>query len=269
LRKRSIMSPEAATRALRTRSSDVAIQTSDLCKEFAGYKAVAGVSLSVKKGSIHGLIGPNGAGKTTCFNLISKFLQPTRGSIVVAGEDVTKLRPYQIARKGLVRSFQISSIFPNMTTLDNVQVALQQRYGMAHKFWLTLGAREAFQQRATELLDEVGLCGLKWTPARELSYGRKRALELATTLALDPTILLLDEPTAGIAHGDLDAIIDLIRKVSPGRTILLVEHNLHLVESLCDRITVLARGEVIAEGSYDEVARDRSVRSAYLGVEHD
>jgi branched-chain amino acid transport system ATP-binding protein len=269
LRKRSMMSPEARTRALPTRSSDVAIQTSDLCKEFSGYKAVAGVSLSVKKGSIHGLIGPNGAGKTTCFNLISKFLQPTRGSIVIAGEDVTKLKPHQIARKGLVRSFQISSTFPNMTALDNVQLALQQRFGMAHKFWLTLGAREAFKERATELLNEVGLHGLKRTPARELSYGRKRALELATTLALDPTILLLDEPTAGIAHGDVEAIIDLIRTVSLGRTILLVEHNLHLVESLCDRITVLARGEVIAEGSYDEVARDRSVRSAYLGVERD
>ncbi|PTX00150.1 ABC transporter ATP-binding protein [Pararhodobacter aggregans] len=245
--------------------SDYALEARGLTKTFGGFHAVKDVNLKVRRGSIHALIGPNGAGKTTCFNLLTKTLTPTAGQVLLDGQDITKLRSAQVAKLGLVRSFQISATFPHLTCLENVRVALQSNNGTAFQFWRSLKAVEPLNQRARELLAQVGLAGREETPATELSYGKKRALEIATTLALDPKVMLLDEPTAGMGHEDVEPITDLIRKVSAGRTILIVEHNLSVVSSLCERITVLQHGEVLTEGTYAEVSTDPEVITAYMG----
>jgi branched-chain amino acid transport system ATP-binding protein len=244
------------------------LSTTGLRKEFRGFVAVNGVDLSVREGSIHALIGPNGAGKTTVFNLLTQFLKPTSGRVVYRGRDITAMAPADVARLGLVRSFQISAVFPKLTALANVRVALQRRAGFATQFWRSSGVLAALDDRARALLDDVGLSAHAETDAADLSYGRKRALEIATTLALEPDLLLLDEPMAGMAHEDIGRVSELIRTVAVGRTVLMVEHNLSVVADLCDQVTVLARGEVLAEGSYDEVSRDPRVREAYMGSEH-
>ncbi len=244
------------------------LETSGLTREFRGFVAVNGVDLSVRAGSIHALIGPNGAGKTTCFNLLTKFLQPTRGTIRFKGRDITGLRPAAVARLGLVRSFQISAVFPHFTALHNVRVALQRGRGGSFDFWRGDAVLNRYNGRAQELLNDVGLSDFAEVQAGQLSYGRKRALEIATTLALDPEMLLLDEPTAGMTHGDVDRVVALIQRIRAGRTILMVEHNLSVVEGLCDTITVLTRGKVLAEGGYAEVSRNPDVVAAYLGSEH-
>ena len=241
------------------------LETRGLTREFRGFVAVNGVDLSVRAGTIHALIGPNGAGKTTCFNLLTKFLRPTRGSIRFKGRDITGLRPAEVARLGLVRSFQISAVFPHFTSLQNVRVALQRARGGSFDFWRSEAVLDRFNGRAMELLDDVGLREFTDVPAGQLAYGRKRALEIATTLALDPEMLLLDEPTAGMTHGDVDRTVALIRRIRAGRTILMVEHNLSVVEGLCDTITVLTRGRVLAEGDYANVSRNPDVITAYLG----
>ena len=242
------------------------LETRQLCREFSGFVAVNGVSLKVRQGSIHGLIGPNGAGKTTVFNLLTKFLLPTSGTILYRGEDITGDRPARVARRGLVRSFQISSIFPHMTVLENVRVALQRKLGNSFHFWRSQKSLARLDERAMEILASVELAGLALLPASELPYGRKRALEFATTLALEPELMLLDEPTQGMAHEDVGRVVALIRKVASGRTILMVEHNLSVVEDLCDTITVLQRGAVLAEGTYREVSANPQVLEAYVGV---
>ncbi|MGE0240952.1 MAG: ABC transporter ATP-binding protein [Parvibaculaceae bacterium] len=241
------------------------LETRGLTKEFSGFTAVKGVSLQVARGSIHGLIGPNGAGKTTCFNLISKFLTPTTGSIYYKGRDITRERPAALARRGLCRSFQISAVFPKLTVLDNVRVALQRKHGLGLQFWRADRCLAALDGRALELLEAVGLAAYRGYMTGELPYGRKRALELATTLALDPEMMLLDEPTSGLGHEDIAQVCGLIRSVARGRTVLIVEHNLGVVAELCDRITVLQHGEILAEGSYAEISRDERVVVAYLG----
>lgn len=228
--------------------------------------AVNNVSLKVRRGSIHGLIGPNGAGKTTVFNLLTKFLLPTSGTIHYRGEDITRDHPARVARRGLVRSFQISSTFPHMTVLENVRVALQRKLGNSFQFWRSQGSLAQLDERAMEILTSVELAEHARLQATELPYGRKRALEFATTLALEPELMLLDEPTQGMAHEDVGRVVDLIRKVAAGRTILMVEHNLSVVEDLCDTITVLQRGAVLAEGTYREVSANRQVLEAYVGV---
>jgi len=238
-----------------------------LTKEFRGFVAVNDVNLRVGRGSIHGPIGPNGARKTTCFNLLTKFLPVTRGSIRYEGQDITGKKPAEIARLGLVRSFQISAVFPHLSVLENVRVALQRQRGGSFDFWRSDSLLRRFNDRAMELLEDVGLTGYERLPAGELSYGRKRALEMATTLAMEPQMMLLDEPTAGMAHEDVDRIVALVKRVAAGRTVLLVEHNLKVVAGLCDRITVLARGAVLAEGDYQSVARNPDVIAAYLGSE--
>ena len=248
--------------------SDAILSATKLTKEFFGFTAVKNVDLSVKRGSIHALIGPNGAGKTTVFNLLTKFLAPTSGTIVFDGDDVSQLQPAQISRLGLVRSFQISATFPHLTVLENVRVALQRKAGLSTQFWRSDSVLKRLNARAVELIAEVNLSSFVDTHAVDLSYGRKRALEIATTLALEPKMLLLDEPMAGMGHEEIDRVEALIRKAAIGRTILMVEHNLSVVSSLCDRITVLQRGEVIAEGPYSVVSQDARVREAYLGVEH-
>ena len=243
------------------------LQTKGLTKEFRGFVAVGGVDLQVMPGTTHALIGPNGAGKTTCFNLLTKFLQPTRGTIHFEGRDITGLKPAQIARLGLVRSFQISAVFPHLTALENVRLALQRARGGSYDFWRAEGLLRVYDDRARALLDDVGLSEYHDTPAVLLSYGRKRALEIATTLALEPRMLLLDEPTAGMTHEDVDRIVALIKRIRLGRTILMVEHNLSVVEGLCDCITVLTRGRVLAEGEYAAVSRNPEVIAAYLGTD--
>jgi branched-chain amino acid transport system ATP-binding protein len=244
------------------------LETKALTKEFAGFVAVSGVNLRVKRGSIHALIGPNGAGKTTCFNLLTKFLAPTRGRIVFDGRDITALKPADVARLGLGRSFQISAVFPHLTVLENVRIALQRRRGNSFDFWRSKRALRVLDDRANAIITDVGLAPYTDMLAVELSYGRKRALEIATTLALEPELLLLDEPMAGMGREDIARISALIRSVVVRRTVLMVEHNLSVVADLCDRITVLMRGRVIAEGDYKTVSADPAVREAYLGTGH-
>lgn len=248
--------------------SEVVLSARGLTKEFRGFVAVNGVDLDIRSGTIHALIGPNGAGKTTCFNLLTKFLQPTRGTITYRGSDITGLPPAEIARLGMVRSFQISAVFPNLTALENVRIALQRRRGESMDFWRSERVLAGFRGRAMELLQDVGLEEYAGTPAGQLSYGRKRALEIATTLALDPEMLLLDEPMAGMAQDDVERTAQLIRRISASRTILMVEHNLSVVAALSDRITVLARGAVLAEGDYATVSKDPRVVEAYIGAGH-
>jgi branched-chain amino acid transport system ATP-binding protein len=249
-------------------ADDYILQTSGLTKEFKGFVAVDEVDLLVRRGTIHALIGPNGAGKTTCFNLLTKFLNPTKGKIVYRGEDITRTPPADVARKGLVRSFQISAVFPHLTAMENVRIALQRSRGGSFDFWRAQSVLNELNGRSLELLEAVGLAELAATPAGELSYGRKRSLEIATTLALSPELMLLDEPMAGMAHEDVDRIAALIKKVSANRTILMVEHNLSVVANLSDFITVLARGRVLAEGDYATVSKDPRVIDAYIGAGH-
>ncbi len=248
---------------------DLVLKTSGLTKEFGGFFAVNGVDLAVRRGTIHALIGPNGAGKTTCFNLLTKFLNPSSGTILYNGEDITRTSPADVARKGLVRSFQISAVFLHLTALENVRIALQRRRGGNFDFWRPQSILKAMNEKACEMLDTVGLGEFAETPAAELSYGRKRALEIATTLALDPEVMLLDEPMAGMAHEDVGRIAALIEKVSINRTILMVEHNLSVVANLSHIITVLARGRILAEGDYATVSKDERVIEAYIGAGHE
>ncbi|KAI93494.1 amino acid ABC transporter ATP-binding protein [Rhodomicrobium udaipurense JA643] len=249
-------------------ADDIVLQTAGLTKEFRGFIAVNGVDLKVRRGTIHALIGPNGAGKTTCFNLLTKFLNPTRGTILYKGEDITRTPPADVARKGLVRSFQISAVFPHLTALENVRIALQRKRGDSFDFWRSEATLRDLDDRALDLLEAVGLGEFATTLACELSYGRKRSLEIATTLALDPEVMLLDEPMAGMAHEDVGRIAALIARVAENRTILMVEHNLSVVADLSDVITVLARGRVLAEGDYATVSKDERVIEAYIGVGH-
>ena len=246
--------------------SDTILETSGLTREFSGFVAVDNVSLRVRQGTIHALIGPNGAGKTTCFNLLTAFLPPSRGKILFKGRDITGMKPAMVARLGLVRSFQISEVFPHLTALQNVRLALQRARGASFDFWRSESVLQEYDNRARELLFDVGLTGEADTVVVNLPYGQKRALEIATTLALDPEMMLLDEPTAGMAHGDVDRIVQLIARIRQGRTILMVEHNLSVVEGLCDTITVLTRGRILAEGDYASVSKNPDVIAAYLGT---
>ena len=245
--------------------SDVILETRDLTKEFKGFTAVNQVNLQVQRGHIHALIGPNGAGKTTCFNLLTKFLSPSAGRILFNGADITQLRPAQIARRGIIRSFQISAVFPHMTVLENVRIGLQRALGTSFYFWRSEKTLSQLNDRAVQLLAEVDLEKFADTVTADLPYGRKRALEIATTLAMEPELMLLDEPTQGMGHEDVHRVTELIKQVSAGRTILMVEHNMNVVSGICDRISVLQRGAVLAEGSYADVARNPQVIEAYMG----
>jgi branched-chain amino acid transport system ATP-binding protein len=248
--------------------SEYILETEGLTKEFRGFVAVNNVNLRVRRGAIHALIGPNGAGKTTCFNLLTKFLAPTRGRILYKGGEITGAKPADIAQLGLVRSFQISAVFPHLSVLENVRIALQKKRGRSFDFWRSDKLLDVLNDRAHELIAAVGLSDFTATQAVELPYGRKRALEIATTLALDPELMLLDEPTAGMGHEDVDRIAALIKRVAANRTVLMVEHNLSVVATLSNTITVLARGEVLAEGDYATVSRHPDVMQAYLGSGH-
>jgi branched-chain amino acid transport system ATP-binding protein len=246
----------------------IVLRTEGLTKSFLGFVAVQDVTFSLREGHIHAVIGPNGAGKTTFFNLLTKFLAPSEGRIFYKDEDITSLKPAQIARKGVVRSFQISATFPHLTVLENVRIALQRRTRSIYHFWTAEETLHALDGRARALLAEVGLEPFADLKAVELPYGRKRALEIATTLALDPELILLDEPTQGMGHEDIDRVKSLIKRVAAGRTILMVEHNMSVVADISDRITVLQRGQILAEGTYAEVSTDPRVVTAYLGTSH-
>jgi len=246
-------------------SSDIILETQRLTKEFKGFVAVNGVDLKIKRGTIHALIGPNGAGKTTVFNLLTKFLTPTSGKILYNGGDITSHKPAQIAKRGIIRSFQISAVFPHLTVLENVRIALQRKTGLSFHFWKSETPLLRLNDRAMELLRAVDLESFADRVTIELPYGRKRALEIATTLALDPELMLLDEPTQGMGHEDVDRVAELIKRVGANRTILMVEHNLSVVSHLSDTITVLQRGAVLAEGPYEEVSRNPQVLEAYVG----
>ena len=247
-------------------SEDTILETRELTKEFKGFTAVDRVSLKVKRGSIHALIGPNGAGKTTVFNLLTKFLPVTSGQILYNGRDITKAKPVDVARQGMIRSFQISAVFPHLTVLENVRIGLQRKLGTSFHFWKSEKSLDRLNERAMALLESVDLAGFAQTQTVELPYGRKRALEIATTLALDPELMLLDEPTQGMGHEDVSRVVELIRKVAANRTVLMVEHNMSVVANLSHTITVLARGSVLAEGPYETVSKDPRVLEAYVGT---
>jgi branched-chain amino acid transport system ATP-binding protein len=249
-------------------ADDVILEAQGLTKEFRGFFAVNNVDLRIRRHSIHALIGPNGAGKTTCFNLLTHFLVPSAGRIRFNGVDITGSAPATIARMGLVRSFQISAVFPHLSVRENVRVALQRQLGTSFFFWRSEKSLDSLNGRAMELIDAVGLSEYASLPAVELPYGRKRALEIATTLALEPEMMLLDEPMAGLGHEDITRISALIRQVARNRTVLMVEHNMSVVADLSDTITVLARGEVLAEGPYETVSKNPAVVEAYVGTGH-
>ena len=247
-------------------AQDIILETRGLTKAFKGFTAVSDVNLRVQRGSIHALIGPNGAGKTTCFNLLTKFLVPTRGTILFNGLDITSEKPAQIARRGVIRSFQISAVFPHLTVMENVRVGLQRQLGSAYAFWQSEQSLNVLNDRAMELLEQVGLTEFAHTVTVELPYGRKRALEIATTLAMEPELMLLDEPTQGMGHEDVDRVTELIKRVAQGRTIRMVEHNMNVVSSIADKITVLQRGQILAEGPYEDVSKNPQVMEAYMGT---
>ncbi|MDB5796051.1 MAG: transporter ATP-binding protein [Noviherbaspirillum sp.] len=244
---------------------EVLLETKNLTKGFKGFTAVNDVSFKLQRGSIHALIGPNGAGKTTFFNLLTKFLRPSSGVILYKGRDITALEAEQIAHLGMIRSFQISAVFPHLTVLENVRIGLQRKLGTSFHFWKSERTLSCLDDRAMALLGEVDLDGLAHRMTVDLPYGRKRALEIATTLAMDPELMLLDEPTQGMGHEDVHRVTELIKKVSAGRTILMVEHNMNVVAGICDRISVLQRGSLLAEGTYEEVSKNAQVMEAYMG----
>jgi branched-chain amino acid transport system ATP-binding protein len=246
--------------------SDAILETTNLTKEFKGFTAVNAVNLQVQRGHIHALIGPNGAGKTTCFNLLTKFLVPSSGRILFNQRDITRAQPAQIARMGIIRSFQISAVFPHLTVLQNVRIGLQRELGTSFHFWRSARSLARLDERARQLLAEVDLEAFADTVTADLPYGRKRALEIATTLAMEPELMLLDEPTQGMGHEDVHRVTALIKKVSTGRTILMVEHNMNVVAGICDRISVLQRGAMLAEGTYAEVSKNPQVMEAYMGT---
>jgi branched-chain amino acid transport system ATP-binding protein len=247
-------------------TTDYILETRDLVREFKGFVAVNGVNLKVRRGQIHALIGPNGAGKTTVFNLLTKFLIPTSGKILFKGQDITAEKPAQVARRGVVRSFQISATFPNLTALENVRIGLQRATGTSFHFWKPERSLDVLDDRAMQLLETVGLGEFADIVTVELPYGRKRALEIATTLATEPELMLLDEPTQGMGHEDVERVTQLIKKVAANRTVLMVEHNMNVVSSIADTISVLQRGQVIAEGPYATVSADPQVLEAYMGT---
>jgi branched-chain amino acid transport system ATP-binding protein len=248
-------------------TDDFIIETRGLTKEFKGFVAVCDVDLSVRRGQIHALIGPNGAGKTTFFNLLTKFLAPTRGRMLYQGADVTALKSAELARRGMVRSFQTSAVFGHLSVLDNVRVALQRTLGTTFHFWKAESSLAVLNGRATELLEGVGLGPFADTLAVDLPYGRKRALEIATTLAMDPEVLLLDEPTQGMGHEDVERVTALVRQAAVSRTVLMIEHNMNVVATIADTITVLQRGQIIASGCYADVSRNPLVVEAYMGAD--
>ena len=256
------------TNSTRPAETGYLLTAKSLTKEFRGFTAVHDVNLSIRQGTVHALVGPNGAGKTTLFNLLTGFLKPTSGTITFDGQDITGLDPEKIAHLGIARSFQITSLFDNLTALEHLELALCSPTGLGFKFWRSERTLDQFRGRALELLDQVGMADRADDQVGQFAYGQKRAVELALALALEPKLLLLDEPTAGMSLEDVDRTIELVLSISAGRTVVFVDHNMHVVGSLANRVTVLQQGEILVEGTYDEVRKDEKVIAAYLGQAH-
>jgi len=250
-------------------SDEYILEARGLSKQFRGFYAVKDVDLSVRRHTIHALIGPNGAGKTTCFNLLTTFLKATTGTITYNGRRIENSDPASVASMGLVRSFQISAVFGQMSVMENLRVALQRKRSDNFAFWRNESVLNELNERTYELIRSVGLEKWLHAPAADLSYGRKRALELVTTIAMEPELILLDEPMAGLGHEDIGPVMDLIAHFAKGRTVLMVEHNMKVIAKLCDHVTVLQSGEVLAEGTYEQVSQDQRVIEAYVGGAHD
>jgi branched-chain amino acid transport system ATP-binding protein len=247
--------------------TDTIIETTDLSRYFGGLKAVEGVNLRVNDGAIHSIIGPNGAGKTTLFNLVSGQLKPTRGRVLLRGRNITGLPLHRMAHLGIGRSFQITNVFPNLTVLENARLAAQARGGDSLKLWARAAAFRRYETAARDALQRVGLGDQAHLPAATLPHGGKRKLELAILLAADPQVLLLDEPTAGMASEQVPLLMDIIQAIraETGKTILLVEHNMGIVMNVSDQITVMHQGRVLAEGTPTEIRANPAVQQAYLG----
>lgn len=242
------------------------LETQELTVQFGGLVAVDHVNLKVRKGAFQSVIGPNGAGKTTLFNLICGIYKPTLGRVRFLGRDITAMAPHQVAQLGLGRSFQITNIFPNLTVLENVRLAVQAKAHVGYRILSLAASYRGFEERAHEILHQVNLAGKEQVIANTLPHGDKRKLEIGMLLATESELLLLDEPTAGMSHDDVPAVIEVIERIkATGKTILLVEHKMDLILALSDTVTVLKSGGVIAEGTPEQVANDPQVRSAYLG----
>ncbi|HEV2357076.1 MAG TPA: ABC transporter ATP-binding protein [bacterium] len=241
------------------------LETHGLTMEFRGFRALDGVDLRVEPGELHAVIGPNGAGKTTLFNLLSGLLRPTHGRIAFEGREITGLAAHELARRGIGRSFQITSVFPHLPVLANIELALQARTPLGYVWWRSDRMLRRFDGEARDVLAAVGLTDLAGREVATLPYGHKRVLEIGLALALQPKLLLLDEPTAGLSIEDTRRIVEVVRRVAQQRTIVLVEHNMGVVAELSRHITVLQRGRVLAEGAYDDLRRNPAVIEAYLG----
>jgi branched-chain amino acid transport system ATP-binding protein len=247
--------------------NEIILETHSLRKDFGGLVAVADVSMRVRAHSLHSIIGPNGAGKTTFFNLLSGNIEPTGGRVVFKGRDITRLPAHRTAHLGIGRSFQITNVFPNLTVRENVRLAAQALGRDSLKFWHHYQHFAGYEERAREVVAQVGLAEQANVPARVLPHGGKRKLELAILLAADPELLLLDEPTAGMAREEIPLLMDVIQQIRDrgDKTIMLVEHKMDLVMNVSDRITVMHQGQVLAEGTPSEIAANQAVQSAYLG----
>ena len=244
-----------------------ALQAIGVSRSFRGFRALDHVDLTVEQGEIHAILGPNGAGKTTLFNCLSGFLEPSEGTVELFGEVINGEPPHKIVRRGMSRSFQISSVFETLTVLENIVVALQARTTHPVRFWEPRDALHEFEPQARKILEQVRLTGKEHVRAADLSHGQKRNLEIGISLTQDPRVLLLDEPTSGMGREDVNRTVDLCREVAQGKTVVLVEHNMGVVAKLAHRITVLARGQVLAGGSYEQIKSDPRVIEAYLGEE--
>jgi branched-chain amino acid transport system ATP-binding protein len=245
-----------------------AVELRDVHKSFGKTPVITGVDLAIRRGERHAIIGPNGAGKSTLFNLISGRHAPTRGAVFLNGEDVTGLAPFRINRKGLARSFQVTNIFHRLSVFENIRCAVLWSLGYRYSFWHRLSRLRDARERAEAVMAEIGLAARRDTPAGVLSYAEQRALEIGITIAGGAGVILLDEPTSGMNRGETAAAVGLIRRVTEGRTLVMVEHDMGVVFDLADRITVLAHGEVIASDSPAAIRANARVQEAYLGTAH-
>ena len=245
-------------------SDELILQTKNLSKNFGALRAVNDVTLGIGSG-VHSIIGPNGAGKTTLFNLVTGFLKPTEGKIFYQGKEITNLAPYEISKGGMARSFQITSIFPELTVYENVRLAVQSRLKASYNFLISFKTLKGVDEKTKNTLSLVGLLKLADLKAKNLSYGLQRGLDIGISLATDPKVILLDEPTSGMDRKDTDQIIQLITDISRRMPVVLIEHNIDIVLSISNVVTVLHQGEILSEGTPSEIQKNDKVQEAYLG----
>ena len=249
-----------------TGTQPAALHIDGLRKSFGRTEIIRGIDLSIGRGELHAVIGPNGAGKSTLFNLITGRFAPSAGTVSLHGQNLAGMAPYQINRLGLSRSFQITNIFPNMTVFENVRCALLWARGYKYSFWHMVSRKDDLTEGAEAILEQINLSSRRDLPAGVLSYAEQRALEIGITIGGGADVIMLDEPTAGMSHSETDYIVDLIRKVTENKTLVMVEHDMGVVFGLADRISVLVYGEIIATGRPEEVRGNPKVQEAYLGA---